>query len=135
MAMIQAMKRSIGLAAAVMIAAVAILLVIAARAEATTNSFNGCVLAMTGITAPGHSESEINEQWCIRFREAFRDQSPKDTDQYLMCMLMVSKLWQTSHQWGEKPLPDAASTRIVKGCAMMIWDISEEAADTIIKKK
>jgi hypothetical protein len=96
------------------------LLLLARAAEAGTNSYNGCVLAMTGITAPGHSESEINEQWCIRFREAFRDQSPKDTDQYLMCMLVVGKIWQTSHQWGDKPIPDAAGIRIAKGCGMMI---------------
>jgi hypothetical protein len=29
--------------------------------NAGTNSYNGCVLAMTGIAFPGHSESEINE--------------------------------------------------------------------------
>jgi hypothetical protein len=68
------------------------------------------------------------------FAKRFRDQSPKDTDQYLMCMLVVGKIWQTSHQWGDKPIPDAAGIRIAKGCGMMIFNISEDQADTIITR-
>jgi tetratricopeptide (TPR) repeat protein len=95
--------------------------------RASTNSERGCkYLVKTVITKP-EQLSEMNES-CKKVKDEFGDD-------IVMCYKLYALLHNRMRGRGDTlDVSTDISERITKGCAMVIYDISEEQADATMKK-
>src|SRR5262249_37955228 len=94
-----------------------------------SNSYKGCVMALTDALPKGE---EPDEGYCEILREAIVEHS-RPGQEFGTCAALVAREWRHSHGNADKVSSDA-SKRIIKGCGMMVNNLSEEDVDRLTRK-
>jgi|SRR5215471_1586624 len=101
----------------------ALLISMPARADTIiSNTYKGCYIAMMD------TGEKTDEKYCIRLREFFM--ASNEEDRLDDCLNVVAGYWNThNHRDIGALLPDRVTRRVVKGCAMMVYNVSEDVAE------
>jgi len=74
------------------------LLSMPARAEKPgTNSYNGCVLALTNVFRVEDEMNQVNKRYCLRLREQIKDDAPDVFTQFSICAIGIAHTWNKNH--------------------------------------